>query len=859
MTLHTLNRTAFETSRLMEFFSEKELTLQIGLTRDQWAQALLKELLDNSLDACEAAGIAPAIHVQCEVGDPDSMSVTDNGPGIPSDIITSSLNYATRTSSNAMYVSPSRGQLGNALKCLYAAAFVVDGSVGRITIDTQGQLHQIEVRCDTIRQEPVITHAVTEGDVKIGTKITVHWPELASVLSSHKKGDFYIAKKMLWKFEALNPHAGFRIVCPIDDYCYSAEPTLVDIYKWTATMPTSAHWYSAERLGQLIAAHLKRADDLPMGKFVAQFRGLSASAKQKTITTMTGLTGKTLSCLVEDNDISLSAVSELLTAMQQQSDLVKPEKLGSVGSVHLKSWMHGYDVREESFKYRMVKTVVGGVPYVIELAMAIFISSEERLVCSSGVNFTPMLIACPFKGVESFLSENRIDAYDPILFLIHVISPSVAFTDRGKSQVTLPMQVLLEVREALELLTKDWRKLKRQADRDGRVNQRHIDKALKDESDGKMTIKDAAYQIMTVAYLKASNNGTLPANARQIMYAARPLIIELTGKGSPWKDSRRFTAGLLPDFITENPKLTETWDVVFDARGHLYEPHTNRRVDLGTLGVRNYLKSWSEPVIAKLEGQLFNLQMLGTHGPKGRYRFALFIEKEGFWELLKKAKVAERYDLAIMSTKGMSTTAARTLIESLAIEKVTILVAHDFDKSGFTILHTLFNDTRRFTFKVKPHVIDLGLRLDDALAMGLEAEEVTYDSKCDPRDLLRKQGATETEANFLVQSGEPKNWLGQRIELNAMSSQIFIDWLDRGLLAAGVEKVLPDLALANETYRQAVLRQRGIVQFKAMTESVVDIIVPDGLLERIKTILSARPTEAWDDVVMELAMDVVSK
>ena len=160
---------------------------------------------------------------------------------------------------------------------------------------------------------------------------------------------------------------------------------------------------------------------------------------------------------------------------------------------------------------------------------------------------------------------------------------------------------------------------------------------------------------------------------------------------------------------------------------------------------------------------------------------------------------------------------------------------------------------------IRDSVIDLGLRLDDALAMGLEAEEVTYDSKCDPRDLLRKQGATETEANFLVQSGEPKNWLGQRIELNAMSSQIFIDWLDRGLLAAGVEKVLPDLALANETYRQAVLRQRGIAQFKAMTESVVDIIVPDGLLERIKTILSARPTEAWDDVVMGLAMDVVSK
>ena len=95
MTHPVLIRTAFETSRLMEFFSEKELTLQIGLTRDLWAQALLKELIDNSLDACETFGIGPIINVQCDTGDPDFMSVTDNGPGIPANVIASSLNYAS--------------------------------------------------------------------------------------------------------------------------------------------------------------------------------------------------------------------------------------------------------------------------------------------------------------------------------------------------------------------------------------------------------------------------------------------------------------------------------------------------------------------------------------------------------------------------------------------------------------------------------------------------------------------------------------------------------------------------------------------------------------------------------------------
>jgi hypothetical protein len=233
------------------------------------------------------------------------------------------------------------------------------------------------------------------------------------------------------------------------------------------------------------------------------------------------------------------------------------------------------------------------------------------------------------------------------------------------------------------------------------------------------------------------------------------------------------------------------------------------------------------------------------------YRFALFIEKEGFWPLLERAKIAERYDLAILSTKGMSNTAARMLLEALADENVTILVAHDFDKSGFTILHTLFNDTRRFSFKVRPNVIDLGLRLDDALAMGLEAEEVTYNSKCDPRELMRKQGATEDEVNFLVLSGKAKEWRGKRIELNAMSAQTFIDWLEKGLKAAGVEKVFPEEAIANKTYRHAVLRQRCIAQLKM--ETVEDIIVPDGLLDRMKVMMSESPEEAWDDVLVELA------
>jgi hypothetical protein len=34
------------------------------------------------------------------------------------------------------------------------------------------------------------------------------------------------------------------------------------------------------------------------------------------------------------------------------------------------------------------------------------------------------------------------------------------------------------------------------------------------------------------------------------------------------------------------------WDVVYDDRWHLEEPHTGLRIGLGTLEVRHYIQSW---------------------------------------------------------------------------------------------------------------------------------------------------------------------------------------------------------------------------------------------------------------------------
>lgn len=185
----TLERTLFATNRAMEFFTEKELQMQIGHDRELWAIALVKELIDNALDACETAGRAPEIVIAT---DAQAVSVLDNGPGLPLNALDRSLDYLVRVSDKNHYISPTRSQLGNALKCVWAAPFVYTGQRGRVDVITGGDVHQIDVELDRIAQQPALLRTVyPDGVVKNGTLVRMHWPDAASHLEYAKTRGFY--------------------------------------------------------------------------------------------------------------------------------------------------------------------------------------------------------------------------------------------------------------------------------------------------------------------------------------------------------------------------------------------------------------------------------------------------------------------------------------------------------------------------------------------------------------------------------------------------------------------------------------------------------------------------------------------
>jgi hypothetical protein len=392
------------------------------------------------------------------------------------------------------------------------------------------------------------------------------------------------------------------------------------------------------------------------------------------------------------------------------------------------------------------------------------------------------------------------------------------------------------IKAAVEDVTKDWAKQRKAEERGRRSSNTRLYHLLRTRE---ISIKDVAYEIMEDAYMAASDNGQLPAKPRQIMYAARPEILRRTGKDH--LSDAYFTQTLLPDYIEEYGR--DDWDVVWDARGTFSEPHTEVTVPIGTLEVRQYLGD--RPAYGG-KGDVDNSRF-PTIGPENRYGAVLYIEKEGFASLFRSVQLAERFDLAIASNKGMSVTATRMLLDRLVTRGVgRIFVLHDFDISGFSIVGTIGTDSRRYIFDNEVPIIDLGLRLEDVEAMGLQTEPVPP-SRNDWRRVsqtLRQHGATPAEITFLR---------ARRVELNAMKSRQLIDFLEGKFEEHSVKKVVPDNEVIRRHARRVVehrLTEEAIKKIRRqIAKEASETPLPEDLRARVEATLVSSPELPWDAAV----------
>jgi DNA topoisomerase VI subunit B len=194
-----IQKIAFDTPLSVDYFYPNKLQTHTGRPVHDFPAVILKELCDNAIDACEAAGVAPEIGIRVGYsGDKLHVSVNDNGAGIPSDLVARVIDYNTHTSDKALYRTPSRGQQGNALKTIVAMPFALGDPDPLVTIRGQSVEHRIRAALDA-SDYPEIARESVPCENGTGTRVSVGVPV--------KRSHTHRLLKLARGYHLFNPHA----------------------------------------------------------------------------------------------------------------------------------------------------------------------------------------------------------------------------------------------------------------------------------------------------------------------------------------------------------------------------------------------------------------------------------------------------------------------------------------------------------------------------------------------------------------------------------------------------------------------------------------------------------------------------
>src|SRR3990172_750404 len=125
---------------------------------------IIKELVDNSLDACDEAGILPDIKVQIKEVGPDRFRITaeDNGPGVVAEKVPlafGSLLYGSKFHR----LRQSRGTQGIGVSGAILYSQLTTGKHAKVLSSTGKSIHDFELGIDVAKNQP---HVFSDKDQK---------------------------------------------------------------------------------------------------------------------------------------------------------------------------------------------------------------------------------------------------------------------------------------------------------------------------------------------------------------------------------------------------------------------------------------------------------------------------------------------------------------------------------------------------------------------------------------------------------------------------------------------------------------------------------------------------------------------
>ncbi len=435
-----------------EFFTKNRHLLGF----DNPAKALLttvKEAVDNSLDACEEAGILPELRVEIrEVAEGRfRVAVEDNGPGIVKAQIPkifAKLLYGSKFHR----LRQSRGQQGIGIS---AAGLYAQLTTGKpvVIISKTGKgkpAHRIELRIDTKHNQPDVVKDVFEPQwaPEHGTRVEL---ELVAAYRGGRTGvDSYLEQTVV-----ANPHLGLTYVPP------KGEPVVYP--RVSNELPREPqeikpHPHGVE-LGMLLNM-LHDADDSTVKQVLSSsFSRVSASVAED-ICRKAKVDSKAKSTSIHGDDVDRlhKALGEVKLMAPPTSSVVP------IGEDLLKAGLaRRFPNAEFMVSATRPPSVYRGNPFVVEVGLAYGgdLPRDEPAEIMRFANRVPLQYQPKSCAISESIYQTNWKAYElqqpkgslpvgPIAIAVHLASVWVPFTSEAKEAVAHYDDLLKEMRLAVQ-------------------------------------------------------------------------------------------------------------------------------------------------------------------------------------------------------------------------------------------------------------------------------------------------------------------------------------------------------------------------------------------------------------------------
>ncbi len=445
-----------------EFFEKNKQILGFD-SRSKSLLMGIKEAVDNSLDACEEAGILPEISVRIDrLNEEDyRICIEDNGPGIVHKMMPNvfgRLLYGSRFHA----LRQSRGQQGIGISATVMYGNITTGKPAHVISRIEGDdevAWGMDIVIDTKTNRPIVTN-----DKAFDWEGHAHGTSIEYTI----KGRYINGKQSVYEYlrdtAIVNPHAQISFRDP------------------------DGKGFVFERATDIMPPKPKEIKPHPEGMEIGDLLKYAGNSSQKTVRAFlkndfSRITDRLASEIIEKADINENKKPEkidredaikILKAIETCKIMAPPtDCLSPIGDTLIKKGlMHVLDgMRPEYYATPVTRSpkAVNGNPFVVEAGIVYGgdIPSDGQVQILRFANRVPLLYqqgACAITKAISEMDWRRYGLeqrggkgipYGPAIILVHIASTKVPFTSEGKEAVASFPELQSEIGLALRLCARN--------------------------------------------------------------------------------------------------------------------------------------------------------------------------------------------------------------------------------------------------------------------------------------------------------------------------------------------------------------------------------------------------------------------